>query len=157
MKDHLKSIIKEERVPLYAYATTVLAFTLIFGFFAFIYYEDHQASLMAASYVEKPTGNVLAVMKNEDGVYPYSIFYVSHIRDQEAVVFEWKYSYASLKDARNDISTVKSSISDNQGKKHFMEPILASVESFPGEDFVYVLPLTIAALDLEQFQDEEES
>ncbi len=157
LKEQLKSMIREAKVPLYAYATTALAFCLVFGFAAFIYNENSKSSALAASYGQGPTANVLAIVRDQEEAFPYGINYISHIQDQEAVIFQWKYSYASQKDAQKDLLRVKSSISGNNLKKNFLEPVLVPLDAFHKVDFVHILPLSIAAVDLEQFQKQVES
>ena len=153
LSNQLKAMMKEARVPFYACITTVIAISLVFGFSSWVYYKEHQGAQMAASYAQQPIDNVFAIVKveGEDEAYPYEILYISHIQEGEAVVFPWKFAYTSYRNALKDFTRVKNSISANNVKKDFHEPIIVSVEAFHDLSFVTVIPFSIAAVDLEQF------
>lgn len=42
-------------------------------------------------------------------------------------------------------------------KKDFHKPLIVPLKAFHKENFVYILPLSIDAVDLEQFYEHEES
>jgi hypothetical protein len=138
---HLKAIIKETKVPFYTYVTTGLAFTFVIWLIASNYYEEHQSSIQLASYAQKPIDNVLVVFK-ADHAFPYHIMYIPQIVDGEAVIFEWKYAYRSLEDAKKEMAKVTISISTTV-KNNFYEPILVPLDAFLDSKFVHINPLPV--------------
>ncbi|MBA3603794.1 MAG: hypothetical protein H0W50_09190 [Parachlamydiaceae bacterium] len=85
-KFHFKSILKATKTPLYMYVLPFLLVALIAGVFAYGYHESQQSKVMLEEYLHSPVGNVITVIKSQEGAYPYHISYIAEINDQNAVV-----------------------------------------------------------------------
>ena len=151
----MKSLIKEAKTPLYAYATTGLALAVLAGFGSYAYYEEHQMAMQVSAYAQQPIDNVLLVYKEEGEAYPYRIAYIPKIEDKKAIFFGWNYSYLEASDAKSELSTVRKAIFNSTVKKNFGKPLLIPVTAFSTVLRVHIDPIN-TAVDWEKFLPEDE-
>lgn len=160
-KKLLDTIVKEARVPIYAYFTTAITLSILFGVLGYMYYNERQGSLAAAAYYDSPVENVLVIYRDEEEAFPYKIFYVPQFYDDgEAIVVEWMYAYKTLRDAKSDLDTVSSMLTTNSVAKNFIEPAVVPMDVIKELKLAYVKPLSFTVdLDnlIQQWPQEEDS
>ncbi|MBA3604215.1 MAG: hypothetical protein H0W50_11405 [Parachlamydiaceae bacterium] len=137
-KLHFESLLKATKTPLYMYALPMLILAFVIGVFAYASYESHLNKAQAKAYLQNPTDNALIIAKLENDTHSYQVMYIPEIRNQKALIFDWKYGYDSLGDAKKGLDLALQSIQNKKIKANFLEPIVTSVENFPMVEFVYV-------------------
>jgi len=149
-KFQFKSILKSARTPFHAVASAYLIATLFAGVMTYWYYEEQKKSDQANFYRQKPSDNVIAIIKIQDDPYPYQIMYIPEIQEGEALIFDWKYGYKTLSDARGGLESAIDSTRNKSIKNHFFEPTIMSTEYFPFVEFADIHPLE-TKVDWRQF------
>jgi hypothetical protein len=137
-KFQFKSILKSARTPFHAVAASYLVATLFAGVMTYSFYEEQKNQDQVKVYVQNPTDNVIVIAKIKDSVYPYQMMYIPEIHDEEACVFDWKYGYETLSDAKHALELALNSIGNKRIKTNFFEPIVVSLKDFAQIEFMYV-------------------
>lgn len=140
-KSQFKAIMKTARTPFHAITASYLVATLLAGVMTYSFYEEQNNQNQVKVYIQNPTDNVVLIAKIKDSVYPYQIIYIPEIHDGEALIFDWKYGYENLSDAKHALELALNSIGNRRIKTNFFEPYVVSLKDFGDTDLVFLQTL----------------
>lgn len=138
VKHRVKTAIKSAKTPFYWLIPPILLAICVMGFILMVRHEDELAEKNLTAYQQEPFGNVIVIFKSDTDAYPYAISYIPEIRGEYAAVFDWKYRYELLADAKRAIVLASKGIKEGKLKDQFGEPYIASREDFQSEAIVHV-------------------
>lgn len=154
---HFDSVLKSARTPRYLYLLPLLIVAFVGGCIAVDAHESQQKKAQLAEYLRSPVGNVILLAQSEkEDAFPYKIAYLAEIHEDNAVLFDWQYSYELQSDASKAMKTAYKDVEKQRLETNFREPYIVPLESLISVEIVHVLVLN-KAIDWKQFVSYEES